>query len=90
MAKKTVYNCAYLRVDLIEPYPADRKHWLREAEEVLKSIKRHCDVESVTIEADAEYVCGFCGYNWGEESDSYNGGCCNEDQQNDPTQEETL
>lgn len=81
MAKKTSYKCAWLRVDLCAPYKYDRLEWRREAEITLKQIKRHCDVESITIEADIDVVCSFCGDFWTEESGEYNGGCCDKDEQ---------
>lgn len=45
------------------------------------SINRHIDdVESVELKFDPAPVCEFCGYVWGEDSDTYNGGCCGKDE----------
>ena len=86
MAKKTIYNCAYLRVDLVHPkswinagFCMTRDRWLDTANDMKRLIERHCDVESVTIEADTEDVCEFCGYNWTEGDSLHNGGCCEKD-----------
>ncbi len=88
MAKKTVYSCAYLRVDLTCPWVkwsndpnVIREQWLTAARDMKKSIERHCDVESVTIEANTDDVCQFCGRDWTEDNTVYNGGCCNKDEQ---------
>ena len=93
MAQKTVYNFAYLEVDLDEPWGKEisRARWLTRAKNVADQIKRHCDnVDSITIKHDISNTCEFCGYRWTPQGiPNYNGGCCDEDQQNDPTQEET-
>lgn len=90
MAKKTIYNRAYLRVNLIRPCEANKSDaelhfasepWLSAAREAKRSVEQHCDVESVTIYAETELVCSFCGDSWTEESSEYNSGCCDKDEQ---------
>lgn len=60
-------------------------------EEIERGIRRHVDGirdargnPQVRVICDANNTCEFCGYNWGEESESYNGGCCEEDRKNKP------
>lgn len=56
------------------------------ARSIMAEIKRHVDdVESVEIvEEFNEGACEFCGAEWTEESDTYNGGCCDKDEENNP------
>ena len=68
-------------------YPVTRVYGLVVAKEeercveIVEQIKRHVDhAESVEIVHDEEPVCSHCGRNWTEDSDTYNGGCCAEDQ----------
>ncbi len=83
MAKKTIYNCAYLKVEVDRPgfysKQPGREDWRRVAEDLSTQIKRHCDgVTSVSIEHDVDEVCEFCGWPWTEKSDTHNE-CCAED-----------
>lgn len=53
---------------------------VKRCEEIREQVKRHVDyAEHVEIEQDAEYVCEHCGSSWTEDSDSFNGGCCDKD-----------
>ena len=56
------------------------------ARSIMAEIKRHVDdVESMEIvEEFNECVCEFCGAEWTEKSDNYNGGCCDKDEENAP------
>lgn len=52
---------------------------------IAEQIRRHVDdVDSIRIEFDQKSICEHCGWRWTEESDSYNGGCCDEDEKNNP------
>lgn len=54
-------------------------------EDVAKSIRRHVDdVSWVGVIGDTIVVCEHCGYKWSEPSGDYNGGCCDEDEKNNP------
>ncbi len=54
-------------------------------------VKRHVDeVGSIDIECDREEVCSHCGSEWTEASDTYNGGCCDEDEAGNPELERTA
>ena len=54
-------------------------------EEIAADIRRHADnVGHVSVEFDQEYVCEHCGRDWTEESNTYNGGCCDKDEENAP------
>jgi hypothetical protein len=58
-------------------------------EELKTQIKRHCDdVGWIVIEEVTEPVCSFCGGKWTEDSDTYNDGCCEDDEQNNPEKSE--
>jgi hypothetical protein len=55
-------------------------------EEILSDVKRHVDqVGRVYVEAESEPVCEHCGYAWTEKSSTYNGGCCDKDEQANPS-----
>lgn len=77
--------------------PNAQEQWEKDmqarCEEIERSIKRHTDnIDSIDIEFDQEFVCSHCGSSWTEESDTYNGGCCDQDVAKNPdaTTEETL
>lgn len=63
---------------------------IKECEEIAAQIRRHVDGlpyrgdKGVFVEWDREPVCSYCGLAWSEDGDDYNGGCCKEDQKNDP------
>lgn len=61
----------------------DRQRKYRErCEEIMADVKRHVDnVGHVGIEHDTEHVCEHCGWKWTEDSDTYNGGCCQKDEE---------
>jgi len=67
---------------LLFPDEAVRSQQYQErCNEIVNQIKRHVDaVGSIRIESDARLVCEFCGAEWTEGNDTYNGGCCGEDQ----------
>lgn len=71
---------------LIEPDDAKRNAiYKQECELLIPQIKRHVDgIGSVTVVFDTEEHCSFCGGNWTEKSETYNGGCCDEDEANNP------
>ena len=53
--------------------------------EIAEAILRHVDgVRSATVLPEIEKVCSACGYPWTERSESYNGGCCDEDERGNP------
>jgi hypothetical protein len=61
------------------------KDYIDRCEEMIEQIKRHVDdVDSAYVEFDQEFVCEFCGRDWTEDSDTYNGGCCDKDEENNP------
>ena len=54
-------------------------------EGILDSVKRHVDdVSYIYIKYDVERKCSYCGSPWSEDSDTYNGGCCDPDEQHNP------
>lgn len=64
------------------------KRYEERCEQIAEEIKRHVDnVGYITIMSDQNYVCPDCGSGWTEESDTYNGGCCDEDEANNPNAE---
>lgn len=65
----------------------DQARWERDMERrceaIAADIKRHVDsVGSIGIEFDCDDVCSHCGNAWTEKSDTYNGGCCEQDEAN--------
>jgi rubrerythrin len=66
--------------------PEAQARWEREiqerCEELIADMKRHVDnFGSAYIEFDQEHVCEHCGSTWTESSATYNGGCCDKDQE---------
>lgn len=58
---------------------------LRLTNDVAKEIKRHVDgIRDINVEFDTNKYCKSCGYDWTEQSPLYNGGCCAEDEKNNP------
>lgn len=62
---------------------AERQRQYQErCEEIMADVKRHVDqVGYVSVECDIEHVCEHCGGTWTEESATYNGGCCDKDEE---------
>lgn len=57
-----------------------------ECQNIMDEIKRHVDnVQYVYIEWETEDTCSHCGGYWGETSSEYNGGCCDKDEDNNPS-----
>lgn len=80
----------YIRVDITEGWfvkdeQDSLKKKLSDAGDIKSAIKRHVDgVSRVDIVEEFAGVCGFCGYSWTEDSETYNGGCCDKDEANNP------
>lgn len=56
--------------------------------DIIDQIERHVDgVHHAQVRSESEYVCEYCGFGWTEDSDTYNGGCCAEDERNNPDYE---
>lgn len=54
--------------------------------DIVKQVERHIDgIDAVSVKFDRVSVCSHCGEPWGEKSDSYNGGCCDKDEENRAT-----
>lgn len=63
---------------------------LQDAEDIAEQIRRHVDgiaANGVQVTWDASYVCEHCGHAWTEDSDTYNGGCCDKDLESAPDDE---
>lgn len=57
-------------------------------EEMVEQIKRHVDgVGDVRVTWNDVGLCAGCGAKWTEDGDTYNGGCCDEDEKNNPNPE---
>lgn len=49
-------------------------------EEMVEQIRRHVDnVRDARVVEETEAFCAYCGSEWTEAGDAYNGGCCDED-----------
>lgn len=58
------------------------------AEDVAKQIRRHVDnIGTVEVIRELAHTCEHCGYDWTEASTTYNGGCCDKDEENSPNKE---
>lgn len=63
-------------------YTQTDKDWLRACEDIESQIKKHVDgVTHIRVRYDQENVCSYCKSSWTEDSPSYNGGCCDKDQE---------
>lgn len=56
-------------------------HEKSECERIIAEIARHVDDARAALVAETQAVCSHCGAPWTEDSDTYNGGCCDEDQE---------
>lgn len=100
MSKKTIYDnfrvvvypqrlgdlgCVSVSDSLMCDSEEDRQRQYRDrAHEIKEQIRRHVDNAGiVSVEFDTNEVCEHCGYRW-TESGNYNGGCCDEDEKNNP------
>lgn len=53
--------------------------------DICDDIRRHVDsVGSTDVEFDQTPICEHCGSDWTEASDTYNGGCCQKDEDGNP------
>ena len=70
---------------LVNKTPEDQeKYLIREARDIEDQIKRHVDADGTSINIERAYICSHCGYSWNEDSETFNGGCCDEDLKNAP------
>ncbi len=54
-------------------------------EEIVREIRRHVEnVGSASVIETSEARCSHCGRGWTEDSDAYNGGCCDKDEEGNP------
>ena len=82
MAKTKVVSDMYIRID-----PSKSYSWDPDLGDMVKSIIRHvdgCSKDNVDIITEHKSVCSFCGAKWTEDDVSYNGGCCDKDEENAP------
>jgi hypothetical protein len=53
--------------------------------QIQRAIKRHVDDFGTTeVVYDRTHVCEHCGSTWTEDSATYNGGCCDKDEEANP------
>lgn len=58
-----------------------QRQYKQRCQEIVEEVRRHVDnIGHVSIESDQSDVCEHCGSAWTEESNEYNGGCCEKDQ----------
>lgn len=71
--------------DPSQPDVRERRYKQR-CDEIIEQIRRHVDnVGYVEREDITKAVCSFCGCRWTEDTDNYNGGCCDQDEANNPS-----
>lgn len=99
MAKKIRIN--YFRVTIDVPVIEGRRYGnvsvdeaRNEAHKIVQSAKRHLshehDLGGIGIETDSDAICEHCDSRWTEDSPTYNGGCCDGDENNTPVTAETA
>jgi len=60
----------------------------RICEGMVEDINRHVDdVGWVAVLSEADDVCEYCGRAWTEDSNDFNGGCCDRDMKHEPPTE---
>ena len=63
----------------------NHKEMLRRTKEVADQCNRHVDGEGqAEVHFSTNARCEYCGNNWTEDTESYNGGCCTQDYDNAP------
>lgn len=74
---------------IFEKDPAKRQAAIdRHGADIISSIRRHVDdVGHMNIEHEYENQCEYCDDAWTEEGDTFNGGCCEKDMDNEPSEE---
>lgn len=78
----------YVRVEADVRFRRDPLPTEKECDEIARSIRRHVDDMSRAFTVtEYEDQCSACGSKWTEDSDSYNGGCCDKDEENNPKTE---
>ena len=63
---------------------------VRRCEVIVGQINRHVDHferGGVGVCFDLVGMCSYCGATWTEDSDTYNGGCCDSDETNAPEED---
>jgi hypothetical protein len=62
----------------------------QEAGYLIQLINRHCNLDfgseltGYSVDVESFPICEFCKHRWAEKSGTYNGGCCAEDEKNNP------
>lgn len=51
-------------------------------------VERHVDVDHVYLHIVYGHECEFCESVWTEDTDAYNGGCCDEDEKHKPVEDQ--
>jgi hypothetical protein len=63
---------------------------LSDCENMIEQINRHVDgVGDVRVAWDEVAYCSACGSKWTEDSATYNVGCCEDDEKNNPNPEQS-
>jgi len=63
----------------------------RTAESIFNDVRRHIDdIGDVYVQSDDASRCEYCGSGWTEESTTYNGGCCDKDEEGNPDNTEAA
>lgn len=90
MAKKVAYENFRVSVYPDSPWiardEATRLRHERElCDEIKKEVRRHINnIGVVSVDFDTVKTCEHCGSAWTEESNAYNGGCCDKDEAANP------
>lgn len=97
MSKKTNITGYHVRVEPLTSIlgfdyhnsPEDQKQNCEGiARMILKHVGKNDDNRGdVTVVPEMEAICENCGEDWTESSDKFNGGCCDEDLENEPKEQ---
>lgn len=76
----------------VEVYPDTVMAWerldpdqqRRRCEDIVAQVRRHVDGVRTARVMPESFGCSFCGASWTETSFTYNGGCCDADEANNP------
>ena len=83
----------WLRGSEEDPESDNGRIWMRDAlkgADLIRKAVRALDFNSGAVSDDIEVEarCSYCGRSWTENGRDYNGGCCDEDEKNNPNPEQ--
>lgn len=82
----TDFGAVIVSRDFVYQGESAQAHWeddmTKRCMEIIEQVRRHCDhVASAFMKYDQEDNCEYCNSKWTESSATYNGGCCDQDEE---------